>query len=166
MFPRKGLSTGILFLAASVFWASGCSRKNSELSGGAPLEKTHFTEELVVGISPEDLERYQPDLRMVAYWTAGRVEVRVKNRSGRAINLGPDNFAVIAPSAGARIVPFKTDQAKAMFPTTVLADNIEASGWFQFRQLGNLEGGFLIFNHSDPAVRPSRCRIEVKIKSP
>ena len=171
MFSRNELVAAVLFLAVATAFGTGCSRKDSAPPGGDLSREPRFTGELAAGLSPEHIRKYQPDVRMVAHWVKGWVEVRVKNRTGRKINIGPGNFGAIAPRAGGgmaggKIVPVKPGETKAMFPTTVLDPDTEASGWFQFRQLGNLEGGFMVFNHPDPDIRPSRCRIETKTETP
>ncbi len=158
MFRERVL--GILLLVLSLSFALACSGQSKEK---IPLE---------VGLgasasaNTELLNRYQPDVRMTAFWEEGAVRVQVQNRTNKRIEVGPDMFAVIIPTSKTggqrRPIPVEPGKVGLDFPVTQLDPDGVASGQFRFRELGNLEGCNLAFKSNDPTVRPSVCRIESK----
>ncbi len=158
MFKLRVLSS--ILLLSSVLSLQACSRNKAE---DLPLE---VGLEAAASVSPEQVNRTQPDIRMTAFWDEGAVQVQIQNRTNKRLEVGSANFAVIIPTSKTggqrRLIPVEPGKVVLDFPVTKLDPNGVASGRFRFRELGNLQGCNLVFKSDDKSVRPSVCRIEVK----
>ena len=139
----------------------GCSRApRVEPARKTPVE-IDVGERLLDPLSPEEIERYQPDIRMGALWAGDHVTATILNRAGKSVEVGPRNFAIIK---GRTLRPATSAGNRAEFPVSVLPPGAAASGRFFFPAFGDLTGSYLVFNHPD--VRPSRCRIRPQPPQP
>lgn len=161
--PKRRLTRSIARLLVGATLATllaACSSNEpampDESLGPAPRQEVRvdIREDIARPLTPEQIARYQPDVRLAASFDGAVLTVRVLNRSGRALLVGPSNFGLIV---GRKVHPFNSPDVQARFPEAMLQKDTAASGQFLLKGHGDLTGRYLAFDH--PAVRPSRCRI-------
>jgi len=133
----------LLIVAAVLSVSLGCSRESAQVIAPDPFvwnEAGDFPE-----MSPEELEKYQPDMRMSARWENGWVWVQVRNRSGKQLAINEANFAAIVDGKLFRVKP---GDAEIFFPRILLRPGEMATGRFRFFELGDLAGQKFVFNHT------------------
>ena len=108
-------------------------------------------------LDPEQQQRYQPDVRLAAFWNGTSVQVYVRNSTQNLLEVEPMNFGVIINE---KSYPARPGIAIASFPVATLKNQEMATGLFEFPQLGNLEGQYLYFRH--PRLRASLVEIKRK----
>ena len=147
------LAAALLFCLGAVFLAAGCS--GGKKPSGAPSKTAAITEEgLFDPMTPRELERWQPDVRLAAWWDNGQVCVVIRNRTNQDLAVRYANFGVLG---NRKEYPVRMEDVRVLFPDTVLHSGEMATGRFQFYKLGDLTGAHLVFHHSK--TQPSRCVI-------
>lgn len=114
-------------------------------------------------MTPEQINMYQPDVRLSASFDRGMVRVKIRNLSDKEIGVQYFNFGLINPKAAREK---KTIDATpgAEFPRVMLKPGEMASGLIEFRNQGDLAGCYIVFNHS--LTRPSRAVIHSMKNNP
>jgi hypothetical protein len=139
----------------------GCSRgRGADAAAGEQAPSPTKQPTLEVGglfepLSPEELARYQPDVRLGARWHEGYLWVTIRNQTDRPLRVHPANFGVSVRHK--ELYRVTRDRVRSQFPVGALEPKAMASGRFRFLDLGDLTGEYCFFNHPD--VRPSRCAI-------
>jgi hypothetical protein len=152
---------GALLIYGAALLCAGCSNASKQIAAGLP-EATAITEEgLFDPMTPQELERWQPDVRLAAWWENGEVCVVVRNRTNQDLPVSYVNFGLLVNHQPQRVT---MENARVLFPDTVLHAGEMATGRFQFFKSDNLTGTPLVFKHSK--VRPSRCVIRATSKAP
>ena len=156
-FPRvAGLlprAAGLALCLGAALLAAGCS--GGKKPSGAPSKTAAITEEgLFDPMTPRELERWQPDVRLAAWWDNGQVCVIVRNRTNQDLAVRYANFGVLGNN---RVYPVRMEDVRVLFPDAVLHSGEMATGRFQFYKLGDLTDAHLVFQHS--MTRASRCVI-------
>jgi len=159
---RRGLSrvagllaraVGLALCLGAALLAAGCS--GGKKPSGAPSKTAAITEEgLFDPMTPRELERWQPDVRLAAWWDNGQVCVIVRNRTNQDLAVRYANFGVLGNN---RVYPVRMEDVRVLFPDAVLHSGEMATGRFQFYKLGDLTDAHLVFQHS--MTRASRCVI-------
>ena len=159
---RRGLSrvagllaraVGLALCLGAALLAAGCS--GGKKPSGAPSKTAAITEEgLFDPMTPRELERWQPDVRLAAWWDNGQVCVIIRNRTNQDLAVRYANFGVLGNN---RVYPVRMEDVRVLFPDAVLHSGEMATGRFQFYKLGDLTDAHLVFQHS--MTRASRCVI-------
>lgn len=117
------------------------------------------TDTIFDSLTSDQLQYFQPDVRLAAFWNGRSVQVYVRNTTDQLIKVEPMNFGVIVDGKN---YPARPGVAIPSFPLTTLSKQEMATGLFEFPKLGNLEGRYLYFRH--PQVRASRVIIKSQPK--
>lgn len=152
---RRGLprAAGLALCLGAALLAAGCS--GGKKPSGAPSKTAAITEEgLFDPMTPRELERWQPDVRLAAWWDNGQVCVIIRNRTNQDLAVRYANFGVLGNN---RVYPVRMEDVRVLFPDAVLHSGEMATGRFQFYKLGDLTDAHLVFQHS--MTRASRCVI-------
>lgn len=153
---RINIRSGWILMAGVALAMVACARSTPE----DPIEahKREQAEKMLQRQQKEDpFQRSQTDIELAGRWVgAGVVSVRLKNRTVRTLDIGPENFRIILPPVHDLI---KTEPgSRKTFPIIAIKSGELASGELQFPPQEAGKEARLVFFHPD--CKPAMARIE------
>lgn len=147
----------VTILATALLAGACAGRQADPAAGQSPpeAEPRVYDDRIFEELSPEALERYQPDLRLAAFQEVdGALTVYVRNETERTLTVTPADFGLIVEG---KLHPLRPGMGLLRFPVARLEPQGMATGRLRLHDFDDLEGQFLVCRH--PELRPSRCRI-------